>query len=89
MTNDELAELEALRHAPFVDPADIDRGEVLVATGVGIGVIGVGVLVVSAICPPCLLGMVPLSAVTGTGLIAAGLVKRWRRRRRDAAAGGA
>ena len=83
MLRTELDKLEALRHAPLVNPADLDRGEVLLAIGAGLGVIGVGVFAASAICPTCVLGIAPLAAVTGAAVFAAGLVKRWRRRGRE------
>jgi hypothetical protein len=81
--DDISAELEAMRHAAYPDPADIDRGEVLMATGVGIGLLGVGLVAASAICPPCMMGAVPLAAATAPALLGAGVFKRWRRARHD------
>ena len=83
--SDEARALEALRNAPYPDPAAADRGEVLLATGVGLGLVGVGVIAASAICPPCMLGVVPLSAISAVAFIAAGSFKRWRRRHRPSA----
>jgi hypothetical protein len=79
--DDVAAELAALRAKPYPDPADTDRGEVLAATGVALGVVGVGVVAAAAICPPCMLGLAPLCAVTAPVLVGAGAWKRWRRRR--------
>ena len=76
-------ELEALRRAPYPDPAAADRGEVLAATGAVIGVVGVGVVVGAvgaAICPACMLGLAPLCAVTAPVLVGASVWKRWRTR---------
>jgi hypothetical protein len=78
-------ELEALRRAPYPDPAAADRGEVLAATGavigvVGVGVVGVGVVVGAALCPACMRGLAPLCAVTAPLLVGAGAWKRWRTR---------
>ncbi len=83
-TDDDIsAELEAMRHGAYPDPADIDRGEVLMATGLGIGLLGVGLVAVSAICPPCMMGAVPLAAASAPALLGAGAFKRWRRARHD------
>lgn len=79
------AELEAMRHAPYQGP-DQDRGEVLAWSGVGIGLMGVGVVAASTICAPCMIGVAPLAAVTAPVLIGAGAIKRWRVRRREAKA---
>ena len=43
-TTDDEAELEALRQAPYPNPEHADRGEVLMATGVGMGLLSVGVV---------------------------------------------
>jgi hypothetical protein len=77
------AELEAMRHAPYRGP-DQDRGEVLAWSGVGIGLMGVGVVAASSICVPCMVAVAPLAAVTAPVLIGAGAIKRWRVRRREA-----
>lgn len=82
------AELEAMRHAPYQGP-DQDRGEVLAWSGVGIGLMGVGVVAASTICAPCMIGVAPLAAVTAPVLIGAGAIKRWRIRRREAKAASA
>lgn len=67
----------------YPNPADADRGEVLIAVGVGIGLMGAGIAAASAICPPCALGMLPLCAVAAPAVGGAGLVKRWLKRRRQ------
>ena len=85
-TTDDQAELEALRQAPYPNPEHADRGEVLMATGVGMGLLSVGVVAFSAICLPCVIGAAPLAAVSAPALVGAGLIKRWNRRRREAAA---
>ena len=79
-------ELEAMRRAPYPNPAHQDRGETLAWTGVGIGLMGVGVVAASAICPPCMLGAVPLCVAAAPGLVAAGAFKRWRSKKNAAAA---
>ena len=79
--DDVAAEFAALRAQPYPDPADADRGEVLAATGVALGIVGVGVVAGAALCPPCVLGLAPLCAVTAPVLVGAGAWKRWRRRR--------
>lgn len=84
-TADLEAELEAMRHAPYQGP-DQDRGEVLAWSGVGIGLMGVGVVAASSICVPCMVAVAPLAAVTAPVLIGAGAIKRWRVRRREAQA---
>jgi hypothetical protein len=76
-------EWELMRQAPYPDPAAQDRGEVLAWSGVGIGLIGVGVVAASAICPPCMMGVAPLAAATAPGLIVAGAIKRWRSRKKN------
>ena len=81
--NDLGAELEAMRHHAYPDPGDSDRGEVLMATGVGVGLLGMGLVAAAAICPPCMLGAVPLAAASAPALLGAGLFKRWRRARHD------
>ena len=87
MTHDDEAELEALRHAAWPNPEHADRGEVLMATGVGMGLLGVGMVALSAICLPCVIGAAPLAAASAPVLVGAGLFKRWRRHRRDQQAG--
>jgi hypothetical protein len=79
------AELEAMRHAPYQGPG-ADRGEVLAWSGVGIGVLGVGVVAASTVCAPCMIGVAPLAAVVAPVLIGAGAMKRWIARRREATA---
>jgi len=80
----ELDQLEAMRHAPYPSP-DTDRGETLALTGVGIGLMGVGVVALSAICPPCMIGAAPLAAAAAPVLVGAGAYKRWRSRRKEPA----
>lgn len=81
-------EWERMRQEPYPNPALQDRGETLAWTGVGIGLVGVGVGVAAAaaICPACMFGVVPLAAASAPGLLAAGAFKRWRSRKRAAAA---
>jgi hypothetical protein len=81
MTHDDEAELEALRQAAWPNPEHADRGEVLMATGVGMGLLSVGVVALSAICLPCVIGAAPLAAASAPVLLGAGLFKRWHRRR--------
>jgi hypothetical protein len=85
-TPDDEAELEALRQAAYPNPENADRGEVLMATGVGIGLLGVGFAALSVVCLPCAIGAAPLAAASAPVLLGAGLVKRWNRRRRESAA---
>ena len=83
MSSTQELELEAMRHAPYQGPA-ADRGEVLAWSGVGVGVLGVGVVAASTVCASCMIGVAPLAAVAAPVLIGAGALKRWVCRRREA-----
>jgi hypothetical protein len=79
LTRRELEDLEAMRHAPYPSP-HTDRGETLALTGVGIGLMGVGVVALSAICMPCMIGAAPIAAAAAPVLLGAGAFQRWRSR---------
>jgi hypothetical protein len=84
---DAAAELEAMRHAAYPDPAESDKGETLMWTGASIGAVGAGVVAAAAICPACMVGLAPLAAVAAPAVFGAGLYKRWKKKRAIAPTG--